>query len=123
MGRAPAQLPREHRGFVGRESELSDLGESLSGQDSAIGLLVGPAGAGKTYAFAAAREAWQSAGYRVIGAAPTALAADELQLLTLPADALALTLLVGACGPHGGRLQLLDASMESPKLYLYLCKE
>jgi DNA-binding SARP family transcriptional activator/Tfp pilus assembly protein PilF len=48
VGRAPAQLPREHRGFVGREPELSDLGESLSGQDSAIGLLVGPAGVGKT---------------------------------------------------------------------------
>ncbi|WP_367135545.1 BTAD domain-containing putative transcriptional regulator [Saccharothrix sp. HUAS TT1] len=46
--RAPAQLPREHRGFVGREAELSDLGASLSGQDSAIGLLVGPAGVGKT---------------------------------------------------------------------------
>ncbi|WP_433265051.1 BTAD domain-containing putative transcriptional regulator [Actinosynnema sp. CS-041913] len=46
-GPAPAQLPREHRGFVGRESELSDLAESLRG-DSAIGLLVGPAGVGKT---------------------------------------------------------------------------
>ncbi|MEU4448218.1 BTAD domain-containing putative transcriptional regulator [Actinosynnema sp. NPDC050801] len=46
--RAPAQLPREHRGFVGRELELSDLGASLTGHDSAIGLLVGPAGVGKT---------------------------------------------------------------------------
>ncbi|MER5267364.1 BTAD domain-containing putative transcriptional regulator [Actinosynnema sp. NPDC002837] len=48
VDRAPAQLPREHRGFVGREEELSDLGAALSGQDSAIGLLVGPAGVGKT---------------------------------------------------------------------------
>ncbi len=46
-GPAPAQLPREHRGFVGRESELSDLADSRRG-DSAIGLLVGPAGVGKT---------------------------------------------------------------------------
>ncbi|RKT57371.1 AfsR/SARP family transcriptional regulator [Saccharothrix australiensis] len=46
-GHAPAQLPREHRGFVGREPELCDLAESLRG-DSAIGLLVGPAGVGKT---------------------------------------------------------------------------
>ncbi|MFD0202014.1 MULTISPECIES: AfsR/SARP family transcriptional regulator [Saccharothrix] len=46
--RSPAQLPREHRGFVGREEELSDLGATLIGQDSAIGLLVGPAGVGKT---------------------------------------------------------------------------
>ena len=46
--RAPAQLPREHRGFVGREEELSDLRAALIGHDSAIGLLVGPAGVGKT---------------------------------------------------------------------------
>ncbi|MBW4716357.1 AfsR/SARP family transcriptional regulator [Saccharothrix obliqua] len=46
-GPAPAQLPREHRGFVGREPELEGLAESLRG-DSAIGLLVGPAGVGKT---------------------------------------------------------------------------
>ncbi|PRY46534.1 AfsR/SARP family transcriptional regulator [Umezawaea tangerina] len=44
----PAQLPREHRGFVGREEELVDMDDSLTGQDSAIGLLVGPAGVGKT---------------------------------------------------------------------------
>ncbi|MEU5694125.1 BTAD domain-containing putative transcriptional regulator [Actinosynnema sp. NPDC020468] len=47
-GPVPAQLPREHRGFVGREEELSDLTSGLVGQDSAIGLLVGPAGVGKT---------------------------------------------------------------------------
>ncbi|GAA1346917.1 AfsR/SARP family transcriptional regulator [Saccharothrix algeriensis] len=46
-GPAPAQLPREHRGFVGREPELADLAEGLRG-DSPIGLLVGPAGVGKT---------------------------------------------------------------------------
>ncbi|MFI9815453.1 AfsR/SARP family transcriptional regulator [Saccharothrix variisporea] len=46
-GPAPAQLPREHRGFVGREPELADLADRLRG-DSAIGLLVGPAGVGKT---------------------------------------------------------------------------
>lgn len=44
----PAQLPREHRGFVGRDAELADLDDSLTGQDSAIGLLVGPPGVGKT---------------------------------------------------------------------------
>ncbi|ACU40026.1 transcriptional regulator, SARP family [Actinosynnema mirum DSM 43827] len=45
---APAQLPREHRGFVGRACELAALEADLGGQDSAIGLLVGPAGVGKT---------------------------------------------------------------------------
>jgi DNA-binding SARP family transcriptional activator/tetratricopeptide (TPR) repeat protein len=44
----PAQLPREHRGFVGRDTELADMDEYLTGQDSAIGLLVGPPGVGKT---------------------------------------------------------------------------
>ncbi|MCS7479046.1 BTAD domain-containing putative transcriptional regulator [Umezawaea endophytica] len=44
----PAQLPREHRGFVGRDTELADLDDCLTGQDSAIGLLVGPPGVGKT---------------------------------------------------------------------------
>ncbi|MFD9734215.1 BTAD domain-containing putative transcriptional regulator [Umezawaea sp. NPDC059074] len=44
----PAQLPREHRGFVGRDGELADMDDHLTGQDSAIGLLVGPPGVGKT---------------------------------------------------------------------------
>jgi conjugative relaxase-like TrwC/TraI family protein len=43
-----------------------------------LDVLTAPGGAGKTYAFAAAREAWERAGYRVIGAAHTGIAADEL---------------------------------------------
>jgi DNA-binding SARP family transcriptional activator/tetratricopeptide (TPR) repeat protein len=42
----PAQLPHEHRGFVGRDAELSQL-DGLLG-DSGIGLLAGPPGVGKT---------------------------------------------------------------------------
>jgi Ti-type conjugative transfer relaxase TraA len=41
--------------------------------------VVGKAGAGKTFALDAAREAWQSAGYEVIGTALAARAAAELQ--------------------------------------------
>nr|WP_312878307.1 NB-ARC domain-containing protein [Lentzea indica] len=42
----PAQLPHEHRGFVGRDIELSLLDRLLG--DSGIGLLAGPPGVGKT---------------------------------------------------------------------------
>jgi DNA-binding SARP family transcriptional activator/tetratricopeptide (TPR) repeat protein len=47
-GPVPAQLPREHRCFVGRDDELVDMDDGLTGQNSAIGLLVGPPGVGKT---------------------------------------------------------------------------
>jgi conjugative relaxase-like TrwC/TraI family protein len=45
-----------------------------------VDVLTAPAGAGKTFAFAAARDAWERAGYRVIGAAHTGVAADELAM-------------------------------------------
>ncbi|GLZ30978.1 SARP family transcriptional regulator [Lentzea sp. NBRC 105346] len=44
----PAQLPREHNGFVGRDEEIAQLDTDLTGHDFAIGLLVGPPGVGKT---------------------------------------------------------------------------
>lgn len=45
----PAQLPHDVRGFVGRESELSDLDEVLAGADPIrIVLIAGTAGVGKT---------------------------------------------------------------------------
>jgi conjugative relaxase-like TrwC/TraI family protein len=40
---------------------------------------VGPAGTGKTFAIGAARMAWEYDGYRVIGAAPTGVAAIRLE--------------------------------------------
>jgi conjugative relaxase-like TrwC/TraI family protein len=40
---------------------------------------VGPAGTGKTFALGAARMAWESDGYRVLGAAPTGVAAVRLE--------------------------------------------
>ncbi len=39
-----------------------------------VALVVGKAGAGKTYALGVARHAWQLGGYRVLGAAPTGIA-------------------------------------------------
>ena len=44
-----------------------------------VDVLTAPAGAGKTFAFAAAREAWERGGHRVVGAAHTGVAADELE--------------------------------------------
>jgi ATP-dependent exoDNAse (exonuclease V) alpha subunit len=44
-----------------------------------IDIIVGAAGTGKTLLLAAAREAWQRAGYRVHGAALAALAAAQLE--------------------------------------------
>ncbi|MBB5154379.1 DNA-binding SARP family transcriptional activator [Saccharopolyspora phatthalungensis] len=41
----PSQLPRENRGFVGRDAELAQLDKT---RDGAIAILTGPAGAGKT---------------------------------------------------------------------------
>jgi|GEM_PF-2606007 len=50
----------------------------LATSGTALDVVTAPAGAGKTFAFAAAREAWDRGGFRVIGVAHTRVAADEL---------------------------------------------
>ncbi|MGD9795946.1 MAG: MobF family relaxase [Acidimicrobiia bacterium] len=45
-----------------------------------VDVLTAPAGSGKTFTFAAAREAWERAGFHVIGAAHSGVAADELAM-------------------------------------------
>jgi len=55
-----------------------------------VAVLTAPAGAGKTSTLRAASRAWQDAGYRVVGLAPSARAAAELATATGgPADTLA----------------------------------
>jgi conjugative relaxase-like TrwC/TraI family protein len=52
----------------------------LLSDGNGIEIIVGPAGTGKTFLLAAARDGWQRAGYRVHGAALAALAAGQLQI-------------------------------------------
>jgi len=50
----------------------------LATSGAGVDLVVGHAGTGKTFALDAARDAWQSSGIHVIGAGPSAVAAQEL---------------------------------------------
>jgi conjugative relaxase-like TrwC/TraI family protein len=62
----------------------------LVGRGDFLSVLTAPAGAGKTHTVGAATAAWQAAGYRVVGLAPSARAAAELADATGgPADTLA----------------------------------
>lgn len=51
----------------------------LAGSADAVSVLVGPAGTGKTFTLDAIAAVFEDAGYRVIGAAPSARAAHELE--------------------------------------------
>jgi conjugative relaxase-like TrwC/TraI family protein len=62
----------------------------LAGGGDFLSVLTAPAGAGKTSTLGAASRAWQDAGYRIVGLAPSARAAAELAAATGgPADTLA----------------------------------
>jgi Ti-type conjugative transfer relaxase TraA len=60
-------------------AEQRDMVARLTRSGAGIDVVVGRAGAGKTYALDAARAAWQAGGHPVIGAALAARAAAELQ--------------------------------------------
>lgn len=84
--------PDARRG-VGRESavarairrrptiagEQAEMVRRLVLDGDGIAVVIGQAGTGKTYALAAAREAWEGSGYRVVGAALARRAAIELE--------------------------------------------
>jgi conjugative relaxase-like TrwC/TraI family protein len=52
--------------------------DAITRSDSAVSVLVGPAGTGKTFTIDAIRDAYERSGIRVLGAAPSARAAVEL---------------------------------------------
>lgn len=52
---------------------------TLAASADPVSVIIGPAGTGKTYTLAVARSAFEMAGLRVVGAAPSARAAAELE--------------------------------------------
>jgi conjugative relaxase-like TrwC/TraI family protein len=79
MGRGGGLDPSQYRAVL-----------QLAGGGDFVSVLTAPAGAGKTSTLGAASRAWQDAGYRVVGLAPSARAAAELAAATGgPADTLA----------------------------------
>lgn len=72
-------LERSLEGRPSLSDEQKQMIESLTTSGAGVEVVVGRAGTGKTFALDAARDAWESAGHNVIGAALAARAAAELQ--------------------------------------------
>src|SRR3546814_5074047 len=60
-------------------AEQSEMVRTICSSGDGIEVVEGVAGSGKTFALAAAREAWEASGYRVIGCSLAARAAKHLQ--------------------------------------------
>ena len=83
-----ALMPAGRAGGLDASQRLAVL--RLAGGGDLVSVLTAPAGAGKTSTLGAAARAWQDAGFRVVGLAPSARAAAELAAATGgPADTLA----------------------------------
>jgi conjugative relaxase-like TrwC/TraI family protein len=63
-------------------SEQTRMARAICGSGAGVDIVKGVAGAGKTYALAAAREAWLCSGYTVTGCALAAKAAARLEAAT-----------------------------------------
>ena len=59
--------------------EQAEMVRRLVLDGDGVAVVIGQAGTGKTFALAAAREAWEGSGYRVVGAALARRAAIELE--------------------------------------------
>lgn len=74
----PVVLGGVLRSRPGLSGEQKAMVEALCRSGDGVQVVVGVAGAGKTYALGAAHEAWRHSGVRVIGTALSARAAEEL---------------------------------------------
>jgi conjugative relaxase-like TrwC/TraI family protein len=84
--------------------EQAAMVRRICGSGAGVDVVIGVAGAGKTFALAAAHEAWTASGHRVIGAALAARAARQLEAGSeIPSSTLT-RLLADLDRPDGGRL-------------------
>lgn len=95
---AAASLERRGGLFPDQRAMVTSLTTSGLG----VEVVVGKAGAGKTFALDAAREAWESSGYRVVGCSLSARAAQELQVGSGIQSYTIASLLQDLDNPNGG---------------------
>jgi conjugative relaxase-like TrwC/TraI family protein len=101
-------LPDTVTDALGRRPSLSDeqtaMVRRICGSGASVDVVVGVAGAGKTFALAAAHDAWTASGHQVIGATLAARAARQLEAGSgIPSSTLT-RLLADLDRPDGGRL-------------------
>jgi conjugative relaxase-like TrwC/TraI family protein len=77
-GQIPLEDLKPHARTLGLDRGQLTALIALAGKGDFLSVLTAPAGAGKTRTLGAATAAWQQAGYRVVGLAPSARAAAEL---------------------------------------------
>ena len=81
-----------------------------------VAVMVGPAGSGKSRSLSAARAAWQAAGVRVRGVAPSAVAAGVLtEQAGIPSETLAKFLLDAQPRPYLSRPAAKSSSVMRPR--------
>ena len=81
-GAVPDMIATRALIFAGLDAGQRDAARHLTMGGDFLTVLTAPAGAGKTTCLGAATVAWQGAGYRVVGLAPSARAAAELAAAT-----------------------------------------
>jgi conjugative relaxase-like TrwC/TraI family protein len=132
-GAAPGRVERAAvEQVVARRPGLTDeqrrMVRRLAAGEGRIAVVQGSAGAGKTAALDAAREAWQRQGFEVAAVAPTWRAARQLSDATgLPSSSLARAvsdIRAGYWAPPPGSVVIVDeASMASTEQLLALLRE
>ncbi len=76
---APGNIERALHARPSLGADQREVVATITGSGRPIDIVIGPAGTGKTFSLDAAREAWESSGYRVLGTSLAARAAAELQ--------------------------------------------